>query len=74
VKAMERMRWRWVTHFVGPRGGKLCRDGRLWESTGGGERWWCWSSSAGEAPGARWHELCCTEGVLWDLREGEETH
>jgi hypothetical protein len=36
--------------------------------------WWRWSSSASEVPGAQWHELCCTEGVLWDLREGEETH
>jgi hypothetical protein len=32
------------------------------------------SLSAGELPGARWHDLRYTAGLLWNLLEGEGKH
>jgi hypothetical protein len=47
----------WATHFVWRRGRKLCRNGQPRRRTGGGERRPRCTSSAGETPGARLHEL-----------------
>jgi hypothetical protein len=60
--AMGRTRWRSPIHFVGRQGGKPHLAGWTRWVTSGGERLWCWTSPAGEAPEVQRHELTVPRG------------